>query len=346
MRAITVNEYGAAPALTEMPDPQPGSGQLLIKTEAAGMNPMDSTIANGGWKEMMPASFPLILGADLAGVIEAVGEGAGKFLPGDEVFGQLLIAPLGTAGTYAEYIAVTEDAPLARLPKGLEPSVAAALPTAGVTALEIVESVEPLTGKTVLMVGAAGGVGSFVTQLAANAGAQVIAVAPASAENRMRDYGAAETLDHTQTSVLDTVERTHPHGIDVLSRRGKRRRRLRHPRGTRSSRRHGADDAVRRRHRDARVTASCRRELPGGHVEWSAGAACGRGRQRTHRRAADHPRRARRRARTERQSARRREDGDHVLTNRSGAPRGCLVPVCTAFLMETAGIEPVTSCLP
>ena len=216
MLAITVNEYGAAPALTEMPDPQPGSGQLLIKTEAAGMNPMDRTIANGGWKDAMPASFPLILGADLAGVIEAVGEGAGKFLPGDEVFGQLLIAPLGSAGTYAEYVAVTEDAPLARLPKGLEPSIAAALPTAGVTALEIVESLEPLTGKTVLMVGAAGGVGSFATQLAANAGAQVIAVAPAAAGDRMRDYGAAETLDRTETSIPDAVRRTHPDGIDVL----------------------------------------------------------------------------------------------------------------------------------
>ena len=216
MRAITVNEYGAAPALTEMPDPRPGSGQLLIRTDAAGMNPMDRTIANGGWKAAMPASFPLILGADLAGVIEAVGEGAGKFLPGDEVFGQLLIAPLGTAGTYAEYVAVTEDAPLARLPKGLEPSVAAALPTAGVTALEIVESLGPLSGKTLLMVGAAGGVGSFVTQLAANASAQVIAVAPAAAADRMRDYGAVETLNRTETPVLDTLQRTHSDGVDVL----------------------------------------------------------------------------------------------------------------------------------
>jgi NADPH:quinone reductase-like Zn-dependent oxidoreductase len=216
MRAITVNEYGATPALTEMPDPRQGPGQVLIKTEAAGMNPMDRTIGDGGWKEAMPASFPLILGADLAGVVEAVGEGAGKFVPGDEVFGQLLIAPIGTAGTYAEYVAVTEDATLARLPKGLEPSIAAALPTAGVTALEIVESLEPLTGKTVLMVGAAGGVGSFATQLTANAAAQVIAVAPAGAKDRMRDYGAAETLDRTETSVLDTVKRTHPHGIDVL----------------------------------------------------------------------------------------------------------------------------------
>jgi len=216
MRAITVSEYGAAPALTELPTPQPGPGQLLIRTEAAGMNPMDSTIANGGWKEAMPASFPLILGADLAGVIEAVGEGASKFLPGEQVFGQLLVAPLGTAGTYAEYVAVTEDAPLARLPEGLEPIIAAALPTAGVTALEIVESVEPLTGKTLLIVGAAGGVGSIATQLAANAGAQVIAVAPAAADERMRDYGAAETLDRTQTSVPDSVKRMHPDGIDVL----------------------------------------------------------------------------------------------------------------------------------
>jgi NADPH:quinone reductase len=177
---------------------------------------MDRAIADGGWKEAMPASFPLILGADMAGVIESVGEGAGKFLPGDQVFGQLLIPPLGTAGTYAEYIAVTEDAPLARLPNGLEPSVAAALPTAGVTALEIVESVEPLNGKTVLIVGAAGGVGSFATQLAAKAGAQVIAVAPAAADDRMRDYGAAKTLDRTKTSVAETVQGMHPYGIDVL----------------------------------------------------------------------------------------------------------------------------------
>jgi NADPH:quinone reductase-like Zn-dependent oxidoreductase len=216
MRAITVDEYGAAPALTDMPDPRPESGQLLIRTEAAGMNPMDRTIADGGWKAAMPASFPLILGADLAGVIEAVGEGAARFVRGEEVFGQLLVAPLGAAGTYAEYVAVSEDAPLARVPDGLEPSIAAALPTPGVTALEIVESLEPLTGKTVLMVGAAGGVGSFATQLAANAGARVIAVAPAGADDRMRDYGVAETLDRAETSVPDAVQRTHPRGIDVL----------------------------------------------------------------------------------------------------------------------------------
>lgn len=216
MRAITVTEYGAAPALTEVPDPRPGPGQVLIKIEAAGINPMDRTIANGGFKEMMPASFPLILGADLAGVVEAVGESAGRFPPGEQVFGQLMIAPLGSTGTYAEQVAAAEDAPLARVPAGLEPSVAASLPTPGVTALEIVESLEPLAGKTVLMVGAAGAVGSFATQLAADAGAHVIAVARASADHRMRDYGAAQTLDHTAVSVPDAVRETHPDGIDAV----------------------------------------------------------------------------------------------------------------------------------
>ncbi len=96
------------------------------------------------------------------------------------------------------------------------PTVAAALPAAGVTALEIVESLELLRRKALLFVGAAGGVGSFATQLAAHAGAQVIAVARAGAAERMRAYGAAETLDHTAVSVPGAVPRTHPDGIDVL----------------------------------------------------------------------------------------------------------------------------------
>ena len=216
MRAITVTEYGAAPALTEVRDPQPGPGQVLITVEAAGMNPVDRTIADGGLKDTMPATFPLILGVDLAGVIEAVGEGASKFSQGDEVFGQLMIAPLGSTGTYAEHVAVSEDAPLVRVPKGLDPTVAAALPGAGATGLVIVESLEPLSGKTLLLVGAAGGIGSFATQLAANAGARVIAVARASANDRMRTYGAAETVDYTAGSVPDAVQRMHPDGVDVL----------------------------------------------------------------------------------------------------------------------------------
>ena len=143
MRAVTVTEYGATPAVAEMPTPGPGPGQVLIKLRAAGMNPMDRMLASGAWKPM-PATFPMVLGADGAGVVEQLGEGSSRFSVGDDLFGQLLIAPLGSAGTYAEYVAVTEDAPLARVPTGLDDVVAAALPTAGGAGLALVDLLEPL----------------------------------------------------------------------------------------------------------------------------------------------------------------------------------------------------------
>lgn len=140
MQAITVSEYGAAPTVTDLPDPKAGPGEILVKIRAAGVNPMDRAIAEGQWQAMMPAVFPLILGADLAGVVEAVSEGTGRFSPGEELFGQLLIPPLGSAGTYAECVSVTEDATLARVPTNLEATVAASLPTPGGAALNLVES--------------------------------------------------------------------------------------------------------------------------------------------------------------------------------------------------------------
>ena len=215
MRAITVTEYGATPAVAEMPTPEPGPGQVLLKLRAAGMNPMDRTLASGDWRPM-PATFPMVLGADCAGVVEKVGETESRFSVGDDLFGQLLIPPLGSAGTYAEYVAVTEDAPLARVPAGLDDVVAAALPTAGGAGLALVDLLEPLRDKTVLIVGAGGGVGSFATQFAAKAGGTVIANAHARDAERMRAYGAAETVDHTQVPLLDAVQQAHPDGVDAL----------------------------------------------------------------------------------------------------------------------------------
>jgi NADPH:quinone reductase-like Zn-dependent oxidoreductase len=198
-----------------MPTPEPGPGQVLLKMRAAGMNPMDRTLASGDWRPM-PATFPMVLGADGAGVVEKLGEGASRFAVGDYLVYQLLIPPLGSAGTYAEYLAVTEDAPLARVPSGLDDVVAAALPTAGGTGLSLVDLLEPLTDKTVLIVGAGGGVGSFATQFAVNVGGNVIANVRAADAERMRAYGAAETIDHTAVSMLDTVRQAHPDGIDAL----------------------------------------------------------------------------------------------------------------------------------
>ena len=215
MRAVTVTEYGATPGVAEIPTPKPGQGQVLIKLRAAGMNPMDLWLASGAWKPM-PATFPMVLGADGAGVVEKLGEGTSKYSVGDDLFGQLLIAPLGSAGTYAEYVAVSEDAPLARVPTGLDHVVAAALPTAGGAGLALVDQLEPLADKTVLIVGAGGGVGSFATQFAANAGGNVIANVRADDAERMRGYGAKEMIDRRSVALPAAVRQAHPDGVDVL----------------------------------------------------------------------------------------------------------------------------------
>jgi NADPH:quinone reductase-like Zn-dependent oxidoreductase len=164
----------------------------------------------------MPANFPMILGADVAGTVEDVGAGSSRFAVGEAVMGQLLIPPLGSTGTYAEFVAVSEGSTLTRTPSGMSAVVAASAPTAGMTGLSIIDALAPLDGKTVLIVGAAGGVGSFATQFAANAGARVIASARSDNAARMASYGAAETIDHSSGSLREPVARTHPDGIDVL----------------------------------------------------------------------------------------------------------------------------------
>jgi NADPH:quinone reductase-like Zn-dependent oxidoreductase len=179
------------------------------------MNPMDRMLASGDWRPM-PATFPMVLGADGAGLVETLGEGTSRFSVGDDLFGQLLISPLGSAGTYAEYVAVTEDAPLAKVPTGLDDVVAAALPTAGGAGLALVDLLEPLTDKTVLIVGAGGGVGSFATQFAVNAGGNVIANVRVQDAERMRAYGAIETIDHTKAPLPQAVRQARPDGIDAL----------------------------------------------------------------------------------------------------------------------------------
>jgi NADPH2:quinone reductase len=215
MRAIAISQYGSTPYVANLPEPTPAPGQVTISVKAAAMNPMDWKVANGSLRDSMPATFPFVLGADVAGSVESLGEGATKFAVGDRVFGQLLVPPLGSTGTYAEEVAVTEDAPLARMPAGLNYMIAATLPTAGCTALGIVESLEPLAGETVLIVGAGGGVGSFATQFAANSGALVLADTRMSDANRMQAYGAAETVD-SRAAVANQVREKHPDGIDAL----------------------------------------------------------------------------------------------------------------------------------
>jgi NADPH:quinone reductase-like Zn-dependent oxidoreductase len=159
----------------------------------------------------MPHTFPLILGVDGAGEVAEIGPGVTRFAVGDAVYGQFFHAPVG-AGTYAEYVTVPETQAITAAPSNVRPAVAAAVPTAGIAALTLVEEVGAAPGRTVLIVGATGGVGSFATQLAAARGARVIATAGGDAAERIRSYGAAEIVDHHAAPVSEQV----PAGIDAL----------------------------------------------------------------------------------------------------------------------------------
>jgi NADPH:quinone reductase len=215
MRAVVVDEFGGTPHLAEVPRPVAGPGQLLIRVEAAGINPWDLKVADGFMADRAPHDFPLILGTDLAGVVEVAGDGVERFAPGDRVAGKFIGRPIGH-GTFAEYVVVPADGTVATVPDGISGEQAAALPIAGLTALDLYDVLEPVDGRTVLVVGASGGVGSFVVQLLAAGGARVIATARPDDAERLRGLGVAETVDYTAGQVAEAVRESHPDGVDLL----------------------------------------------------------------------------------------------------------------------------------
>jgi NADPH:quinone reductase len=215
MRAISVSEYRAEALLGEHGKPMAGPGQLLVKVQAAGMNPMDQAIASGAFSEFFPATFPLILGVDVAGVVEDTGDGPGPYSIGDRVFGQLLTPPLGSSGAYADYAAVAADGTVASVPDAISSEVAATLPTPGVTALQLARLLEASAAKTVAVVGAGGAVGGFLTQLLVGSGARVLAVALPPQADRVQGYGAQQVIDATATPT-DHIRRAAPNGVDAL----------------------------------------------------------------------------------------------------------------------------------
>ena len=215
MRAVAVRTPGARPELMDLPEPRPGPGEILVEVGAASVNPLDLGIAEGHFEGRLPHRYPLVLGVDGAGRVTAVGEGVRRFGVGDTVHGQLFRTPLGY-GTFAEQVVVPEAPDLGavqRIPDGVSVEVAAAIPTAGMTALGAMDAIAPRSGQSVLIVGATGGVGSLAVQLAAARGAEVIATARPGAEKWIRALGAAETLDHTAGGVAERLRRIRPAGV-------------------------------------------------------------------------------------------------------------------------------------
>jgi NADPH:quinone reductase-like Zn-dependent oxidoreductase len=210
MRAVTVSGFGAAPEVTDRPAPEPGRGEVLVRLTAAGLNPFDWKVIDGAIKDV---SFPLILGTDGAGTVERVGAEVTGFQPGDAVFGQFSMARQGR-GSYAE-LAVASPGAIAAAPCTVALSEAAAVPTAGMTALNLVDRIGD--ARRLLIVGATGGVGTFVTQLAAARGITVVATASEEKADLMRALGAAEIVDHTAGPIADQVAPQVDAMIDLIS---------------------------------------------------------------------------------------------------------------------------------
>ncbi len=197
MRALAISEPGASPAVMTVSTPEPGAGELLVRVQASSVNGFDVAVAAGMLQGMMEHRYPVVLGKDFAGVVEATGEGVERFRPGDVVFGVVMKPYLGDGG-YGEFLVVGEQHGIAAVPEGLDLAQAGALGLAGAAGLQAVEAIPAPSGRTVLVSGASGGVGAIALQYALAAGADVIATARPGAEaDLVRELGARRVVDYT-----------------------------------------------------------------------------------------------------------------------------------------------------
>ncbi len=214
MRAVTIAQFGGPEVLRlgDVPRPAPGPGELLVRVHACGVNPVDAKIRKGGLP--LPFSFPLILGYDVSGVVEAVGEGVTDFRKGDEVF---YTPDLVRPGAYAEYHVVPEKI-VAFKPEGLSHVEAASLPVAACTAWQaLFDRASVRSGDVVLIHGGAGGVGSLAVQMASWAGCEVIATAGRKNLEFVEDMGADLAIDYQASDFVKAVlEATDGEGADVV----------------------------------------------------------------------------------------------------------------------------------
>jgi NADPH:quinone reductase len=216
MRAIALESFERGPEVHEVPNPQIAPNEVLVRVHASSINGFDVAVAAGMLQGMMEYQFPVTIGRDLAGVVEQVGSEVSRYRVGEEVFGFLATAMLHD-GTWADYVASPENTFVAPKPSSLDFLEAGALPLAGVGALLSVDALDPSGGERVLVVGATGGVGSYVVQLAAKRGARVIATAQPEDEDYVRNLGAAETIDYTREDVVSAIRERYPEGIEGLA---------------------------------------------------------------------------------------------------------------------------------
>jgi len=215
MKAMVLPKFGNYNLfeLRHLDLPEPGPGEVLVKVIASGTNPVDAKLrANGAWANLSP---PVIIGYDVAGIVEAVGAGVNDFVPGNEVYYTPHIMG-NTYGSYAEYNIVPVSI-IATKPKNISFSEAAVIPLAGGTAWEaVIRRLKVKAGQNVLIHGGAGGVGSFAVQFAKTSGAKVIATASAKNLETLEKLGADTALDYREENLNDKImKQTDNQGVDA-----------------------------------------------------------------------------------------------------------------------------------
>ncbi|MHA7209947.1 NADP-dependent oxidoreductase [Arthrobacter sp. MDT1-65] len=204
MKTIAIERYGGPEvlAIMDLPAPRMAPNQVVIRVAAAGLNPADTALRAGQFRFFIRHPFPLVLGSDLAGTVEQVGEKVTRFSVGDRVHGLL---PLLETGAYAQFAAIDEDS-LSLVPDALTLTQAAAIPLAALSAYQaLFERAKIKAGDTVLITGASGGVGTFAVQLAHVAGAHVVTLTSARNQETMRTLGADVCLDYGQADALKSI---------------------------------------------------------------------------------------------------------------------------------------------
>lgn len=217
MRAVYYEQFGGTDVLQtgNLPVPEVGEGEVLVRVKAAAINPVDAAVRQGYLSSFIPVHFPAIPGWDVAGVVEERGFAARRFSIGDEVYAYGR-RPVVQWGSFAEYMVIPESY-LALRPQTLSWAEAAGIPLVGLTAYQSLFDAGGLQqGETVLILGASGGVGSLGIQLAKSRDARVIGVASPRNHAFMRDMGAEGTVDYNSPQLADEVKRIAPAGVDLI----------------------------------------------------------------------------------------------------------------------------------
>jgi NADPH:quinone reductase-like Zn-dependent oxidoreductase len=202
MKAAQITHYGDAHVVAITPDvPRPpmGGGKVLVEVHAASLNPADSAIRMGYMHQMVPLHFPATLGIDIAGVVVEADPGTGGLKTGDKVFGSASVMA-GASGAFAEYASVPAGL-LAKAPAGLSFVEAAALPLAGVSALQALEMLKISKGSTIFVQGGSGGIGTYAIQMAKRLGARVIVSCRGSAVDFVKSLGADQIIDFEKSAL-------------------------------------------------------------------------------------------------------------------------------------------------